>query len=97
LRECAHLGIFDANTPIFSHPFAQRGGSSLAQFHILCFNLLGGLHIRLHCWISLALWLRLEPALDCGEGCKHDREGLLPSLWVVPVAIQGRFQTGPTH
>jgi hypothetical protein len=76
LRECAHLGIFDADAAIFRHTFAQSGRSGLGHLYILRFDLLGCFQVDLHCRVALAHWLRLKPTLYRCERRQHDCEGL---------------------
>jgi hypothetical protein len=67
-----HLGICDADAPIFGYHFAQRRRSALGQLHILRFDLLGCLQIHLCYWVRLALRLRLELVLYRYERRQHD-------------------------
>jgi hypothetical protein len=62
-----HLGILDADAPIFGHPFAQRGCPSLSAFDILLFHLRGCRQTLLDRRFLIAFRLRLQPAFHDSE------------------------------
>src|SRR5215475_13715734 len=94
LAPVAHLGIFDAEAPIFGDAVAQGWCAIRRRGEVL------GTHLLRHCHTGYGTGGRLlleglgvEPLLHRLEGLEETRQGLRLPPGIIPVQIQGRCET----
>ena len=90
LAPVPHLGVFDADPPVFGHPAAQRRRRAGAV-HVLVTDLAGGRH---RSGRRLVAGLAGDEGFHPLQQAQHLGQRPVPGARVIPVPVQGRLQAG---